>query len=229
MCIVYIYTIFCTPINNNFSKGKVKGKVKGKIKNKMPSTFTTITLKDIENNQKAKRLKPPYRMILIYLLNGYSQTETSRFLGYSNRTISWIWCNHEGFKEAFEELSSERDDKATSEAANVRRKIDESSVAAQECLADLIGKNSTAPDSVKHSASKTILEMAGHKAPDRVEITHEKPLEIKVSDDNYNPSDDLFFKNHPDKENILKEQDERVKRELEELEKGSPPLDRKES
>jgi len=178
-----------------------------------------VSLRDLEKNENAQRLKPPYRMILIYLLNGYSQVETARILGYSNKTISFVWCNNKRFKKAFEELSKERDSKATDNASRVRKLIDSASIEAQECLAELI-KNDNTPPSVKHSASKTILEMAGHKAPERLEITHDKPLEIKVSDDDYDPSEDPYFKNHPDKDSILAKESARVQRELEEIENG---------
>jgi len=154
-------------------------------------------------------LDAKHQQVLIYLMAGLKQSETARMLGMSRASISGI-KRREDFKKAWMAASGDKYEKMIENSGNVRRHLDQLSIKAVLTLGKLIGQvedgevaPTDVPYAVQKGAAKDLLEMAGHKAADRISMEIEEEKHIVVSDPLYKFEDDPFLENNPDKEKIL--------------------------
>lgn len=165
---------------------------------------------DLKTFLRSKQLRPSHQAMLVHLLNGLDQGQIARLMGITQKTVSVLWRD-KTFRSIYEALNAIRLNKATTNASKVRETLDKHSIKAAEFLAltmndeDSEGEELGAPPSVRLSAATKILEMSGHKAPDRLKVEVEKPMVIRVQDDSYTPEDDQYYKKDVSEDEIEKE------------------------
>ncbi len=148
---------------------------------------------DLKTFLRSKRLRPSHQVMLVHLLGGLDQGQIARTMGITQKTVSVLWRD-KTFRTIYESLNAIRLNKATTNASKVRETLDKHSIDAAEFLAETMNDSEDTPASVRLSAASKILEMSGHKAPDRLKVEVEKPMVIRVQDDSYKPEDDQYYK-----------------------------------
>jgi hypothetical protein len=171
------------------------------------------------DDPRLKELRPAHRMVMICFLNGMNQVQTAKYLSVGVGMVSKLW-NKTDFRTLFEELDRKRQGLAISKTAIVKKRIMEESINAQEILIQLMNNEQTAP-SIRSSIAMDILNRAGHKPKDEVEI--KQAVTMRVADIGYDPSKDPFMQYTKDyqkdgEEEFLASEEEDLARLEEELE-----------
>lgn len=194
----------------------------------MPNTTNKLDIMDIDKYPEVMKLKPAYRQILVYLLSGCSNKETAERMGLCQQTISRMRIDHDDFIAAFNMLTILKMDTTIDYTAKIKMGFEVISIEAKEKMAFLMRNqvededgNITKldiPYNTQLKAAEDILAYGIGKPADKIEMTSDTRHDIVIHDDNYSPYEDQYFKNHPEKDKILKEEEERVAKELAGLE-----------
>lgn len=155
----------------------------------MPLDESTPLPSEITSDARLKDLRPAHRIVMLCFLNGLKQTETAEYLGIHPNTVSHLW-NSPSFRSLFEELDAKRCGITLDTTSQVRRKFTEHSQKAEEILSAIM-EDETAPPSVRAACARDILDRAGHKPVENINIS--RPISIRVTDNGYNPEDDPAF------------------------------------
>lgn len=147
---------------------------------------------EVQQELKGKNLRPSHELAMICFLEGMNQIDTAKHTGMSKNTVSALW-NNVDFQAAWVELKNFRNALVISNTAKVRQTLNTTQQKAADTLATLLD-DSEVPPSVQYSVAKTVLEMTGHKPPEHISISDERPKEIVVRDENYKKEDDPYWK-----------------------------------
>lgn len=174
--------------------------------NTTPKTREDIDLnegliEELLQDEEFKKLKPQHRALMPLFLQGYKGHQIAEFMGLHRNTIYNVW-NNPKFQEVYNKLDALRHEKVTSNIAKVRDILDKSSVEAAMYLADLV-EDEMVPVSIRHRSAKDILEMAGHKATNRVELDDKRDHDvIEIRDPNYSLEDDPYYQHQKELGNV---------------------------
>ena len=146
---------------------------------------------EIQEEVKLKKLRPSHELAMICFLEGLNQIDTAKRTGMCKNTVSVLWNSPE-FQSAWLELKNFRNALVISNTLKVRQTLNKTQQSAADTLASLLVDQET-PPSVQYSVAKTVLEMTGHKPPDHISITDERPKEIVIKDEGYKKEDDPYY------------------------------------
>ena len=189
----------------------------------MPSPDTSLEKKiPPEAIALLEGLKPSWRLILKYLMFGFTQVDTAKKVEVSAGTVSRLWHNPE-FKTIYNQIELLTLGRAMSNTSDLRNEIfpEKDATAAKQVLVSLINDTSSGP-AVRASSAKYLIDQTVGKAKDTLEVTAGGSIDVKITDDSYNKEDDPFYKYNQelgkeDKDEV--EEEEKALGELEDLDK----------
>jgi hypothetical protein len=164
-------------------------------------TTDEYIIKELMQDEEFKKLRPQHRALMPLFLQGYKSSEIAEFVGLHRNTVYNVW-NNPTFQKVYNKLDALRHEKVTSNIAKVRDILDKSSVEAATYLTQLV-EDEMVPVSIRHRSAKDILEMAGHKATNRVELDDKRDHEvIEIRDPNYSIEDDPYYQQQKELGNV---------------------------
>ena len=185
--------------------------------------------KDDYTRELVRGMRPSWWRILVYMMAGKSQIDTAKALGISSSTVSRLWNNNR-FRTIFDMFNLKRNETMTENFAMVSEAADKHSVMAEEILAEIM-QDDTLAASARVSASKHILDMAGHKPKEKLEITEQKPVILTMgTDTGYNKMEDPYYQIKKDlgQTDPDEEKDEEMESDLAMLDAAEAMIERRE-
>lgn len=135
---------------------------------------------------------PLWRAIMVLSIAGMKQVGVARFLGISRVTV-YNAHKDDRFAECLDKLTIMKMEKVSDIVKQVRDGFQSNSLKAQEILADIMNDDN-ASETARISAAREILDRAGHKPPDKIELTGNQITQLRIKDMGYDREDDPYYK-----------------------------------